>query len=148
MRSSAYTPLAAVRSTLVSMSVARMRTGGVSVSNASQARSEERRVGKERRRLWWREDQVEGERHQEAARTDVLFLSSRRRHTRFSRDWSSDVCSSDLAALEVGAPALLGQAGDAVERIHAAGGGPQHVGVDVGGEDAHRRGERVECFAG
>src|SRR5690606_40266938 len=24
-------------------------------------------------------------------------LSSRRRHTRFSRDWSSDVCSSDLA---------------------------------------------------
>src|SRR6266511_4502609 len=27
----------------------------------------------------------------------VFFLfSSRRRHTRFSRDWSSDVCSSDL----------------------------------------------------
>src|SRR5690606_40662204 len=26
-------------------------------------------------------------------------FSSRRRHTRFSRDWSSDVCSSDLAAL-------------------------------------------------
>src|SRR5690606_40187132 len=25
------------------------------------------------------------------------FSSSRRRHTRFSRDWSSDVCSSDLA---------------------------------------------------
>src|SRR5690606_41012045 len=28
-----------------------------------------------------------------------FFFSSRRRHTRFSRDWSSDVCSSDLAAL-------------------------------------------------
>src|SRR5690606_39291257 len=28
----------------------------------------------------------------------VFFFSSRRRHTRFSRDWSSDVCSSDLAA--------------------------------------------------
>src|SRR5690606_39431680 len=27
-----------------------------------------------------------------------FFFSSRRRHTRFSRDWSSDVCSSDLAA--------------------------------------------------
>src|SRR5690606_40201232 len=27
----------------------------------------------------------------------VFFFSSRRRHTRFSRDWSSDVCSSDLA---------------------------------------------------
>src|SRR3712207_7886711 len=26
----------------------------------------------------------------------VLFFSSRRRHTRYWRDWSSDVCSSDL----------------------------------------------------
>src|SRR5690606_40162780 len=26
-------------------------------------------------------------------------FSSRRRHTRFSRDWSSDVCSSDLEAV-------------------------------------------------
>src|SRR5207302_3943348 len=34
---------------------------------------------------------------------------SRRRHTRFSRDWSSDVCSSDLAAMSViwGVPYLL-----------------------------------------
>src|SRR5690606_4648308 len=28
-----------------------------------------------------------------------FFFSSRRRHTRFSRDWSSDVCSSDLTAV-------------------------------------------------
>src|SRR5690606_40246239 len=28
-----------------------------------------------------------------------FFFSSRRRHTRFSRDWSSDVCSSDLTDL-------------------------------------------------
>src|SRR5690606_39909578 len=28
------------------------------------------------------------------------FFSSRRRHTRFSRDWSSDVCSSDLKKLD------------------------------------------------
>src|SRR2546429_8974726 len=28
----------------------------------------------------------------------VFFFSSRRRHTRCSRDWSSDVCSSDLDA--------------------------------------------------
>src|SRR6266498_5303024 len=27
---------------------------------------------------------------------DVFFFSSRRRHTRCGRDWSSDVCSSDL----------------------------------------------------
>src|SRR5690606_40614232 len=26
----------------------------------------------------------------------IFFFSSSRRHTRFSRDWSSDVCSSDL----------------------------------------------------
>src|SRR2546430_2153978 len=29
----------------------------------------------------------------------VFFFSSRRRHTRFDCDWSSDVCSSDLAAV-------------------------------------------------
>src|SRR5690606_40163123 len=28
-----------------------------------------------------------------------FLFSSRRRHTMFSRDWSSDVCSSDLAAV-------------------------------------------------
>ena len=26
-----------------------------------------------------------------------FFFSSRRRHTRFTSDWSSDVCSSDLS---------------------------------------------------
>src|SRR5436309_6275883 len=35
-----------------------------------------------------------------AAVTGLLFFfSSRRRHTRFSRDWSSDVCSSDLVVV-------------------------------------------------
>src|SRR5437868_9177503 len=28
----------------------------------------------------------------------LFFFSSRRRHTRSKRDWSSDVCSSDLCA--------------------------------------------------
>src|SRR5690606_10462050 len=28
-----------------------------------------------------------------------FYFSSRRRHTRFSRDWSSDVCSSDLKSI-------------------------------------------------
>src|SRR3712207_9316835 len=28
----------------------------------------------------------------------MFFFSSRRRHTRYWRDWSSDVCSSDLSA--------------------------------------------------
>src|SRR5207253_7546471 len=31
-----------------------------------------------------------------------FFFSSRRRHTRWPRDWSSDVCSSDLAHPEEG----------------------------------------------
>src|SRR2546421_5299279 len=32
-----------------------------------------------------------------------FFFSSRRRHTRSDRDWSSDVCSSDLLSLRVDA---------------------------------------------
>src|SRR2546422_11050742 len=35
-----------------------------------------------------------------------FFFSSRRRHTRCSRDWSSDVCSSDLYALTTTATGL------------------------------------------
>src|SRR5690625_6746397 len=31
-----------------------------------------------------------------------FFFSSRRRHTRWPRDWSSDVCSSDLRAEKLG----------------------------------------------
>src|SRR2546427_6221643 len=31
----------------------------------------------------------------------VFFFSSRRRHTRFDCDWSSDVCSSDLLPLAI-----------------------------------------------
>src|SRR3712207_7663272 len=30
-----------------------------------------------------------------------FFFSSRRRHTRYWRDWSSDVCSSDLGSWDV-----------------------------------------------
>ena len=37
-----------------------------------------------------------------------FFFSSRRRHTRSDRDWSSDVCSSDLGSKEQnGAIAVL-----------------------------------------
>src|SRR5690625_6381139 len=32
-------------------------------------------------------------------RYSFFFFSSRRRHTRWPRDWSSDVCSSDLELL-------------------------------------------------
>src|SRR5699024_11749296 len=33
-----------------------------------------------------------------------FFFSSRRRHTRSKRDWSSDVCSSDLMESEISDP--------------------------------------------
>src|SRR5439155_3186293 len=53
-----------------------------------------------------------------------FFFSSRRRHTRWPRDWSSDVCSSDLQKIEVREPGaalphfnLLVQ-GRAAERGH------------------------------
>src|SRR2546429_149481 len=41
-----------------------------------------------------------GRLHFHAVRFLRSFFSSRSRHTRGSRDWSSDVCSSDLAAAE------------------------------------------------
>src|SRR5207237_7525121 len=39
----------------------------------------------------------------------VFFFSSRRRHTRFKCDWSSDVCSSDLRATKMAMPAAIGR---------------------------------------
>src|SRR2546429_3615185 len=41
-----------------------------------------------------------------------FFFSSRRRHTRCSRDWSSDVCSSDLNATLSRYRRLLTEAGE------------------------------------
>src|SRR5207253_10055810 len=43
-----------------------------------------------------------------------FFFSSRRRHTRWPRDWSSDVCSSDLNALHGCGVRQLGHARDDV----------------------------------
>src|SRR3712207_7965014 len=54
----------------------------------------------------------------------MVFFSSRRRHTRYWRDWSSDVCSSDLPIrtrhVDVeGTERLLGVAGRAgVSHFH------------------------------
>src|SRR2546430_9616919 len=43
-----------------------------------------------------REGTLSPRRSGHAARIRFFFFSSRRRHTRFDCDWSSDVCSSDL----------------------------------------------------
>src|SRR5690625_7618436 len=55
----------------------------------------------------------------------VLF-SSRRRHTRWPRDWSSDVCSSDLRKV-VEKMALLAGAGETGQI-----GGKQHIEQGLG----------------
>src|SRR5690625_6320862 len=47
----------------------------------------------------------------------MLLFSSRRRHTRWPRDWSSDVCSSDLTATPGTGPSrpmVLTERGDTV----------------------------------
>src|SRR5437879_8470095 len=46
----------------------------------------------------------------------IFFFSSRRRHTRYIGDWSSDVCSSDLVAGE-----FFRQKGVQSRPIHAHG---------------------------
>src|SRR5690606_41094477 len=45
------------------------------------------------------------------------FFSSRRRHTRFSRDWSSDVCSSDLYYRTGGISTYIIRLIEALERL-------------------------------
>src|SRR5688572_32197269 len=45
-----------------------------------------------------------------------FFFSSRRRHTRFDCDWSSDVCSSDLLFVYCEEPSALVQIRGGVER--------------------------------
>src|SRR5690606_39745258 len=59
------------------------------------------------------------------------FFSSRRRHTRFSRDWSSDVCSSDLESLLSGKLGSQSQTWfmqeDALGNIYFVG--REHIGV-------------------
>src|SRR5215203_619108 len=50
-----------------------------------------------------------------------FFCSSRRRHTRYWRDWSSDVCSSDLAHVsEPDAVLLLSASGETAYVVGAA----------------------------
>src|SRR3989338_5250162 len=59
----------------------------------------------------------------------VLFFSSRRRHTRWNCDWSSDVCSSDLLAL-VHPPQALDEPGG----VQAGGDQRGLAGVAVAGD--------------
>src|SRR2546430_14797293 len=91
--------------------------------------------------------------------TVFFFFSSRRRHTRFDCDWSSDVCSSDLGGT-IGEP--LRHMVEALEQLGLLAGGEHSnpaEGVDPGlargdvlGPEpvVHRQAaiQRVERFTG
>src|SRR2546430_12115252 len=80
-----------------------------------------------------------------------FFFSSRRRHTRFDCDWSSDVCSSDLPDTDLDAPrhtwferpiALTHQPYiDQTYRYGSTMGGnfQQHQGVEFNNPDGDRK---------
>src|SRR5256886_4057361 len=85
-----------------------------------------------------------------------FFFSSRRRHTRFDCDWSSDVCSSDLGGLgahsvlecvglEQSTATALGivRAGGAVGRV----GVPQNTTIPLGDETFYKNAKigRASC---
>src|SRR2546422_139984 len=57
-----------------------------------------------------------------------FFFSSRRRHTRCSRDWSSDVCSSDLH------PEVRAEAPQASQQLVELARGREDIASSQGGE--------------
>src|SRR5256885_2002715 len=70
---------------------------------------------------------------------EMWFFASRRRHTRLQGNWSSDVCSSDLAVVEMGqepAAVLEDRAG-----VH---GGPRLVAVPQGAPPQAVKEEEVQ----
>src|SRR3712207_7286770 len=81
-----------------------------------------------------------------------FFFSSRRRHTRYWRDWSSDVCSSDLAVVTPAAEDVVGAAerhddvgpGRAPERLGALRPDERRGLAEAGGGRMRRRRDRSE----
>src|SRR3712207_7936012 len=63
-----------------------------------------------------------------------LFFSSRRRHTRYWRDWSSDVCSSDLGDGKAERPVARAEVVEALHRQL-----PARQPVDAAAEERGRR---------
>src|SRR5256886_5478781 len=66
-------------------------------------------------------------------RVRLVFFSSRRRHTRFDCDWSSDVCSSDLP---VAAPKVAIEFARTNERFVILGGSMGKTVLNVDGVKA------------
>src|SRR3989475_12424470 len=95
----------------------------------------------------------------------VFFFSSRRRHTRFDCDWSSDVCSSDLSPLHnirpgTKYPATLITTADHDDRVvpghsfkfaatlQAAQAGPQPVLIEIATKAGHGAGKPTSKIIG
>src|SRR5260370_7414410 len=79
-----------------------------------------------------------------------FFFSSRRRHTRFKCDWSSDVCSSDLASTAASAPSESATS-KIFPQIHAAVEAGHLLGVAIEGKGGPPRAECTRAdvpFAG
>src|SRR2546430_9241066 len=86
----------------------------------------------------------------------VFFFSSRRRHTRFDCDWSSDVCSSDLerdeapgaalrACVAVGVGAFLAALGGLVQEHRSGLGAVAGYSVDPEQKRSEERRVGKEC---
>src|SRR3712207_7040247 len=71
-----------------------------------------------------------------------FFFSSRRRHTRYWRDWSSDVCSSDLSFVDPYDPIF--HAGNAYTGMMKGAAGNQKLG-SVNGIRSEERRVGKEC---
>src|SRR5690606_39887838 len=89
-----------------------------------------------------------------------FFFSSRRRHTRFSRDWSSDVCSSDLLKVDLAeivgdlvdrfgtrTRELLGDRGE-LDRILAARSEERRVGKECRSRRSTDHEKKKRCYIG
>src|SRR5439155_16354371 len=91
--------------------------------------------------------------------SSMFFFSSRRRHTRWPRDWSSDVCSSDLAVaverpgIVVGGTAWAFARPDLEQRfdylfVDEAGQVPLANAIAMGRSEERRVGKECRCGGG
>src|SRR5699024_11880236 len=73
------------------------------------------------------------------SRTGMFFFSSRRRHTRSKRDWSSDVCSSDLRCRRWSAPAPHSPGLSGAESDCSSGTRTRSCGSEIGRASCRER---------
>src|SRR6185295_13669325 len=83
------------------------------------------------------------------SRTNAVFcFSSRRRHTRYWRDWSSDVCSSDLARKPHHRQVQIDADRAALDQLEVALDQPRRLAQPLGALASLVRGERDSLDSG